>query len=245
MVTMAEASRNQDGELDSESLKLSMAAFKAVLARHMKEYVGDRVVTSYTPDAKRVLTLAQKAKPPYILIGTRSITLIKDRTNVVAMSKAGITRPKAYRMKGEIKDAQGEHPRWIDEVKVFPVQIELSVTYVDSDVERMTEAGMKMLLHGMLRAFSFSAVYMGYRTEISVRPQDPPTLSAQDVDWIDMESEDSPGLQSFSIPFTMWTNLFVFGKVPVVQKLIFDLHAGLRDEEPSADSLQVEITQVG
>lgn len=244
MVTMAEASRNQDGELDSESLKLSMAAFKAVLARHMKEYVGDRVVTSYTPDAKRLLKLAQKATPPYILIGMRSVTLLRDRGNVLAMSKAGIPKPKAYRTTGEIAEHQGPHPRYIEEVKVFPVQIELNLQYVDTDVERMTDAGSKLLLHSMLRGFSFNAVYNGCRTEIVVRPQDPIALSAQDVDWIDMESEDQPGFQSFSIPVTMWTNLFVFSKVPVLQKLVFSLNAGLQDDSPQQDQL-VEITKVG
>lgn len=252
MSKMSVTPRNADGELDSEGLKLSLSAFRAVLARLMREYVGDRVVASFTPDKKRLLKLSQKATAPYIMVGVRSVTILKDRTNLIAMAKAGMTRPKAYRIVSgtpvEIAEVQGPHPRYVDEVKTFPVELALDVTYVDTDVERMQDAGTRLLLHGVLRGFSFSANYAGCSTDVTVRPQDPAILSAQDVDWIDMESEDQPGFQSFSIPCTMWTNLFVFGKVPVMQKLVFDLTSGLRDETEilsEANNQHTEITQVG
>ena len=249
MTTMSVTPRNASGELDSESLKLCMSAFKAVLIRLMREYVGDRVITSFTPDTKRLMKLSQKLDPPYMMVGLRSIQLLKDRGNVLAMSKAGVVKPRAYRIQSatpiELAEVQGPHPRYVDEVKVFPVMLSLNVTYVDTDVERTIDAGAKMLLHGMLRAFSFEATYANVRTEIVVRPDDPITLSAADVDWVDMESEDQPGFQSFVIPCTMWANLFVFGKVPVLQKLVFQLSAGSLDDQEHVDQSLVEITKVG
>ena len=249
MSKMSVTPRNSDGDLDSESLKLCLSAFKAVLSRLMHDTVKDRVITSFTPDTKRLMKLSQKLEPPYIIVGLRSIQILRDRNNVVAMSKAGVTKPKAYRMQSatpvEIATVQGEHPRYIDEVKVFPAQLELNITYVDTDVERTIDAGAKLLLVGMLRGWSFEATYNNVRTEIVVRPTDPITLAAGDVDWVDMENEDQPGFQSFVIPCTMWANLFVFGKVPVLQKLVFQLSAGTLEDEEYTDQQLVEITKVG
>lgn len=234
--------RNSTGEPE-DTIKLSLAAFRNILTRTMEQFCQNRVMTLFTPDSKRVLKLAAKTKPPYMTIGVSSVAFIKDRINVTAMARSGLTVPKIMKLE-DWQNATGSNGSpdtfVLNEYKAFPVVLDLLITYVDTDAQRILDAGMKLLLHGMVRGFSFEAEYAGLKMEVQVRPDDPPTLQAASSDqWIDFESDDQPGFQGVTYPLKMTTNLIVLGTVPAVRKVVVrysDFNGNQLEEEVVRDA---------
>lgn len=223
------------GKSNSTLLDLTMRALRAVLIRRFKQYVQKRVYYEFTPNMRAHMMLRRSAKGqvneratgaslpvPFITVGVQDITFPRDRFNLKAMKRSGVF---AFKLDGQgqqpdnLEQAKDTGGGWLLEAKVFPIEANLVLSYVDSDVKRMFDIGSQIPLLTLLGALTFRVQFDKFEFEASVTTDDPKLTAPSSREWVGLEAEEAAGIQTFQFPMKLNTYMAILRKSPGVRQM--------------------------
>lgn len=222
------------GRANTTLVELSLKAFQAVLMRRFPE-TKNRVYYEFTPNIRQHLLLRRQRAAaahemvkgaslplPFMTIGVQDVTFNRDRMNIGAMKRSGLIRPDLDGQgtppddPSQVKDTGGG---WLLELKVFPVTINMVVTYIDSDVHRILRVGTELPFLTMLGSLSFSVEFDNYQFDAAIDTDNPQLIAPGPKEWVALDNDDNSGLQSFEFPVKMDTYAAILRKTPSLRQI--------------------------
>lgn len=179
---------------DDDLLGITLRGFQTIIKNRISQ-IENRVYLQFSKNTRLMVMRHRRLHNsqiyPYVLLNISGIRRISDRVSETAMRRIGMRRFVPNKVNEVEKLGMS-----LDIVRIFPIQLDMRLIFVDVDAERLLNAAQVLTILSSSRAFSFQVDLSDLVFEVQ-SVVDPDLVVPENL--VNLESEEDYAQQAIEL----------------------------------------------